>query len=176
MEGPDRDPWKGPGRPGGKCPRGLEVSLPGDAPRRGECCCLFPRGQLPRVGPALTARERNSIGCSQGVPANPLRTAPARWPGKACEAENSDDGTQSPLILTAETWPERIDLGHTSVCHHQARPLWHQTQVDEIRFQSLQIAAVAHPAVLEDRESLDIEDALVARVTDIGVEATVRSD
>ncbi len=45
----------------------------------------------------------------------PPPKSPGADAGEACEGESSDDGTQSPTILTAETWLERIDFGSPSV-------------------------------------------------------------
>jgi hypothetical protein len=47
----------------------------------------------------------------------------------------------------------------------------HESQIDEVLLQSIEVAAVQHPTVLEDLESVDLENGFFTRVTDVGGEA-----
>ena len=65
-----------------------------------------------------------------------------------------------------------VDSDQTSsrTPHREFLVALHQSKMDQVTLQAIQIMLVPHPSILENLESLDLENGTVADIANIGIE------
>jgi len=94
---------------GGKCPRGMAVSLPGCAHRRVNAAACFLVASYHASALPLRRGNETRSACRRR-PGGPPPKSPGGCAGENLRGENGDDGMQSPSLVSAQKWPGWIDF------------------------------------------------------------------